>query len=60
MINVLNKRPGYITELFHSFTNEGINFIGKNENLKEDLIKVLTHLNLSFDEDFILNYKKSK
>jgi len=51
--NVLRVRPGYVTELYSSYAKPGISFIGKTESLVEDLIKVLTHLDLDFDEDKI-------
>ncbi len=56
--NVIQKRPGYVTELFGWYTKPQIDFIGKQENLAEDLIKVLKIMQLDFDEDFIRHYKK--
>ena len=56
--NVIRKRPGYVTELFGWYTKSQIDFIGKQENLPEDLIKVLKIMKLDFDEDLIRNYKK--
>ena len=35
--NVVHKRPGYVSELFFSYTKPGITFIGKTENLTDDL-----------------------
>ncbi len=51
--NVINKRPGYVTELFGWYTTPQIDFIGKQENLVNDLISILNHLNLDFDENMI-------
>jgi len=51
--NVINKRPGYVTELYGWYTRPQIDFIGKQENLTEDFIKVLRIMNVGFDEDFI-------
>ena len=56
--NVISTRPGYVTELYGSYTQPGINYIGKTENLANDLIEVLTYLGLDFNEEFIRNYKK--
>ena len=53
--NVINKRPGYVSELFFSYTKSGIDFIGKTENLVEDLIHVLARQGLEFDESRIQN-----
>jgi len=58
VVNVLSRRPGYVSELYGSFANSSVNFIGKNENLCEDLITVLNHLNLRFNEDAIRNQEK--
>lgn len=50
MRKVLRKRPGYASELLFAYTKSGIGFIGKNENLTHDLMAVLRHLGLPFDE----------
>ncbi|MDB4458973.1 sulfotransferase family 2 domain-containing protein [bacterium] len=55
---IIEKRPGYVTELFGEYAKPPIDFIGKQETLKEDLVKVLKHLNLNFDEDFVMNFKE--
>lgn len=54
--NVIRKRPGYVTEMFGWYTTPEVDFIGKQENLKEDLISVLKTLNLKFDEGFVRDY----
>lgn len=56
--NVNKKRPGYVTELYGWFTLHKVNFIGKQENLVNDFIKVLKIMNINFDEDFIRNYPR--
>ena len=53
--NVIQKRPGYVSELFFSYTKPGISFIGKTENLRNDLISVLEYLDLFFDKSVVLN-----
>ncbi|MFW5760160.1 MAG: sulfotransferase family 2 domain-containing protein [Cyclobacteriaceae bacterium] len=57
--NVIKEYPGYVTEFYGWYTLPfHINFIGKQENMKEDLIKVLTDLGEKFDKDKI--YKVGK
>jgi hypothetical protein len=53
--NVIRVRPGYVTELYSRYTEEGIEFIGRQEDLVEGLIHVLRLLNVSFDEQIIRN-----
>ncbi|MCK4786028.1 MAG: sulfotransferase family 2 domain-containing protein, partial [Desulfobacteraceae bacterium] len=50
---VLRKRPGYVTELYGRYTNSGINFIGRQENLIEDLLKALRECSVTVDEVLI-------
>jgi len=38
--NVVAVRPGYVTELFFSFTKPGIDHIGKTETMLDDLAEV--------------------
>lgn len=54
--NVNAKRPGYVTELYGWYTKPQIDFIGKQEFLKEDFVEVLKIMNVNFDEEFVLNY----
>lgn len=52
--NVLNKRPGFVTELFGNYTKPNlVDFVGQQENLAEGLIQVLTRLGLPHDQDLI-------
>ncbi|MBI1210461.1 MAG: hypothetical protein GC190_03285 [Alphaproteobacteria bacterium] len=51
--NVVRKRPGYVTELFGWYTKPPISFIGRQENLAEDLIRVLSMRGIAFDEQRI-------
>jgi len=53
--NVARARPGYVTELYSRYAEEGIEFVGQQENLVEDLIDVLRLLQVSFDERIIRN-----
>lgn len=56
--NVIKKRPGYVSELYFSYTKPGINFIGQTENIVEHLIQILRSLGISVDETLIRNYPK--
>ena len=49
--NVARARPGYVTELYSWYTAPSIEFVGRQENLKDDLATVLRRLDLPFDED---------
>jgi hypothetical protein len=51
--NVVRTRPGYVTELYSRYTDERIDFVGKQESLVDDFISVLRQLNVSFDEEQI-------
>ena len=47
--NVVRERPGYVSELLFAYTKPGISFVGKTENLREDLSHVLDILGLQYD-----------
>jgi hypothetical protein len=51
--NVARIRPGYVTELYSRYTDERIDFIGRQESLVNDFITVLHELNVTFDEQQI-------
>lgn len=53
--NVIEARPGYVSELFFSYAKPDIAFIGKTENLINDLIHILEHLGLPADVETIRN-----
>ncbi|HRV93786.1 MAG TPA: sulfotransferase family 2 domain-containing protein [Anaerolineae bacterium] len=55
--NIIAKRPGFVTEMYGWYTWSGVNFVGKQERLVEDLLTVLRQLNVTFDEDRIRNYR---
>jgi hypothetical protein len=56
--NVLKRRPGYVSELFSQYTQAGIDYIGRQENLVDDLLAALDRMNENYDEDFIRNYQR--
>jgi len=53
--SVLETRPGFVHELYSWYTGRGIDYIGKQENLSEDLIEAFQIAGLSFDADKIRN-----
>jgi hypothetical protein len=48
--NVHARFPGFVTWLYGQFATPEIGFVGKQENLAEDLISVLSRRGLAFDE----------
>ena len=49
MEKVLTQHPGYLTQLFERFTHSGtIDFVGKQENLYEDMLLVFQHMGYPF------------
>lgn len=58
IFKVLKARPGFVTELFYSFTKPGISMIGKNENLTENFISILKEVGTEFDEDTVRNFER--
>ena len=51
--NVIEARPGYVSELYFSFTKPGISFIGKTENLARDLTDVLSRLGFAINSESV-------
>lgn len=56
--NMSAKRPGYVSEMYGWYTKPQIDFIGKQEHLVDDLVKVLQLMNMDFDEEFVRNFGK--
>jgi len=56
--NVIKKRPGYVSELFMSYTKSGINFIGRTESLNQDMLDVMNILDIEIDKSKILDAPK--
>ena len=54
---VIDKGYPYLTEMYNNYTGEPtiLSFVGKQENLVEDLVHVLRHLNETFDEEKLRN-----
>jgi hypothetical protein len=55
--NVLREHPGFLTEMYDWYTSRGVHFVGKHENMADDLLTVLKFLNVKFDEAKIRNFK---
>jgi hypothetical protein len=49
MHNVNKKRPGYVTEMFGWYARPGVQFVGKQESLQEDLIQAFSMMKLDID-----------
>jgi hypothetical protein len=52
---VIEHFPGYYSEVVKQF--ESVDFMGKQENIREDLVKALTLAGEEFNEDKVRNYK---
>lgn len=50
---VLEQYPGYVSALYNHYTLPPVDFIGKQENLTEDLISVLSEMKCEFDPEVI-------
>lgn len=53
---VIFKRPGYVSEMYSGYATSLIDYVGKQENLVEDFIKVLRIMNVNFDEGFVRGF----
>jgi hypothetical protein len=50
---VMDRAPGYVSALFSHYTFRPCDFVGKQENLREDLITVLERMGCEFDPRLI-------
>lgn len=56
--NVVSRYPGFVTQMFDGYTVPGlVDYVGRQENLREDLIAVLAQRGLEFDPDAIRGTK---
>jgi len=53
MTAVMDRYPGYVSALFSHYTFRPVDFVGKQENLREDLITVLDRIGCEFDPAII-------
>ena len=55
--NVVRTHPGFVTELYGRYAPHWHGFVGRQENLADDLITVLGNLNVEFDEGRIRDHR---
>lgn len=61
MENIIDKFPGFLSYMFANYTlPEWVDFVGKQESLREDLEKVLEILNCDYDRDIIYSHPKQR
>lgn len=53
---IVDNRPGYVSHLLNAYTYEGVDFVGKQENLACDLVDALNQTSMSFDAERIMNH----
>ncbi len=46
---VMDRYPGYVSALFSHYTFRPVDFVGRQESLRDDLVKVLERLGCDFD-----------
>ncbi len=56
--NALEKRPGFVSEMYSEFAKPQVEYVGRQESLRDDLVSVLKRLNLTFDEGFVRDFKE--
>lgn len=59
VMNVIATRPGYVSELYYSYTKPGITYIGKMETLADDLIKILRLIGHDVDEHTVKGFDRT-
>ena len=55
---ILNNQPGYVSELYSMYAHPKIDFVGKTENLTQDLLIFLRKQNYKIEEEFFYQQKK--
>ena len=55
--NVMEYFPGYVTQLYGWYTKRGVDFVGHQESLREDMVELLQRLDVEFDPNFVLGYR---
>jgi hypothetical protein len=56
---VNKKRPGFVTEMFGWYVRPGIGFVGRQEFLRQDLIKAFSLMGLEIDANEIQSRERS-
>lgn len=55
---VMDRYPGYVSALFNHYTFRPVDFVGKQENLRQDLLTVLERTGCEVDETMILSKER--
>jgi hypothetical protein len=55
---VIEQRPGYVTSLYEHYTFQPVDFVGRQEQLREDLAAVLEKMGCEFDRQVVLEAKR--
>jgi len=58
MARLHGKFPGYVTWLYGQYATPEVDFVGKQENLREDLREVLALFGLAFDEGMLMGKRR--
>ena len=56
--NVYDKRPGFVSQMYALYTQAPMSFIGKQENLIDDLLKAFKLMNLNVNEEEVRSISK--
>ena len=56
---VHNRFPGYVTALYSYYTLRPVDFVGKQETLREDLVRVLQERGFTFDREKVLGSERA-
>ncbi|QQE11248.1 hypothetical protein JD969_17390 [Planctomycetota bacterium] len=51
--NIITQQPGYVTQLYSWYTKRGVTYVGKQESLVEDMIRILIDMKVDFNEQEI-------
>ncbi|TWT89101.1 hypothetical protein Mal64_25930 [Pseudobythopirellula maris] len=54
----LDKRPGFVSEMFGWYDAPAVDFVGRQENLREDFLKAIKAMGLEVDEDRVREFGK--
>ena len=55
---VNKKRPGFVTEMYGWYVRSGIGFVGRQEFLRQDLLKALALMNVEVDPNKVMRRPK--
>jgi hypothetical protein len=55
--NVLEKRPGFVSEMYGDFVRTGMHFVGRQEHIVNDLVSVLSYLGVPPNLEQVKSHK---